>query len=67
MQFRIQVTIKDEQGGSIENIIELDKPTDTISHVGLTLRESKALLKALQRSIVCHQAEQYTAGYCQVK
>lgn len=64
MQFKIQMTIQDEHGETItEDIIALDKPGDEMSEVGLSLQESKALLKALQLSIVRQQGEHYTKAH----
>jgi len=46
MQFSIQMIIKGEHGETkTEDIIALDKPGDKISDIGLSLQESKALLK----------------------
>jgi len=64
MQFTIQMSIKDEQGETeILDIIELDKPGNEMSDIGLSLQELKALLKALQQSIVSHQSSQYIKAH----
>ena len=67
MQFSIQMVIKDEQGETkTEDIIELDKSVDSLSGIGLSVKESKLLLKTLQKLIVCHQAEEYTKRFCPI-
>lgn len=64
MQFKIQMIIQDEHGETkTEDIITLDKPGDKIRDVGLSLQESQELLKALQKTIICHQAEHYTKAH----
>lgn len=55
------MVINDEHGETkTEDIIELTKQVDRFSDIGLSLQESKALLKTLQKTIVCHQAKHYT-------
>ena len=64
MQFSIQMIIKGEHGETkTEDIIALDKSGDKISDIGLSLQESKALLKTLQKMIVSHQAEHFTKAH----
>lgn len=64
MQFKIQVVVDDEHGEVItENIIALDKSFDGDGLVGLSLSESKRLLKKLQQVIVFQQASQYAASH----
>ena len=61
MQFKIQVSLDDEQGEVIaEDIIVLDKSSDGEGFIGLSLSESKQLLKRLQHVIVTQQANLYT-------
>lgn len=61
MKFNIQVVIEDEQGEiKTEEVIQLEKPHDSVNAVGLTLSESKQLLKELQTTIVLQQAKNYT-------
>ena len=56
--------IKGEHGETkTEDIIALDKSDDKISDIGLSLPESKALLKTLQKMIVSHQAEHFTKAH----
>lgn len=64
MQFKIQVVVDDEHGEVLtENIIALDKSSDGDGLVGLSLSQSKRLLKKLQQVIVLQQASQYTASH----
>jgi len=61
MKIKIQLLIEDEKGKiKIEDIIQLDKREDKKYSVGLSLLESKELLKELQKKIIYHQAEDYT-------
>ncbi len=49
MKFKIQVVIEDQQGDiKIEDIIHLDKSIHGDEVIGLSLSESKQLLKTLQ-------------------
>ena len=64
MQFKIQVVIDDEQGDILtEDIINLEKSSDGGGLVGLSLTESKRLLKQLQEVMVSQQARQYTLSH----
>lgn len=73
VQFTIQCVIHDAQGNvQTHDVITLDKPADTLSGIGLSLHDSKALLKALQQTIVRQQAEHYSkthidCAHCQKK
>ncbi|HDV5711117.1 TPA: PAS domain S-box protein [Legionella pneumophila] len=54
MNFKIQLVVDDDQGQiKTEDIIQFERDDNSI--VGLSLIESKSLLKALQRSIVLYQ------------
>ena len=58
MQFKIQIIVDDMHGETItEDIITLDKSSDGEGIVGLTLSESKRVLKQLQKTIVGQQAD----------
>ena len=60
MRIKLQVVIDDEHGGStVEDIIVLEKSPGSDQPIGLSLAESKQLLKQLQMHIVSHQALQY--------
>ena len=66
MQFKIQVSIADEHGETItEDVIVLDKSGHPQSLVGLSLSESKQLLKRLQQIIIHKQANQYASSHRQ--
>jgi hypothetical protein len=61
MQFKIQVVVDDEHGEAItEDIFTIDRSPDGDGLVGLSLVESKRLLKKLQQVIIAQQAGQYT-------
>lgn len=57
MQFTLQLTLEEEQE-TIE-IALLDKETDQLSDLGLTLAESKDILREIQQQIVQRQTESY--------
>lgn len=64
MKFKIQILIDDEQGPTqIEDIISLDKTNSHGYCAGLSLLESKQLLKTLQQTIVLRQAQEYTDSH----
>lgn len=68
MRFKIQVVIDDGQGETkTEDIIHLERSFGQNSPVGLSLIESKQLLKLLQQKMVLCQAKDFTASqkYCQ--
>ena len=61
MQFKIQLSIVGGEGETIsEQISVLDRSMDTNDLVGLSLAESKQILKRLQQTIVREQAQHYT-------
>lgn len=67
MRFTIQLVIEDENGPeTVNEIIQLDKGFDDNSMVGISLLESKQLLKKLQTEIIFQQAKKYTKSkkYC---
>ena len=64
MKMHIQVVIDNDQGQTyLKELICLDKGTGTEDLVGLSLAESKQLLKQLQISIIQHQAKTYTEAH----
>ncbi len=68
MKFKIHVVIDDDDGqAQIEEVIRLDKDIATNTMVGLSLAESKQLLKKLQAIVVLHQAKAYTAALIAIK
>jgi hypothetical protein len=64
MQFKIQVVVDEENGETItEDILTLDKSSDDEGLIGLSLSESKRVLKQLQKTIVSQQADRYTQAH----
>jgi hypothetical protein len=64
MQFKIQIVVDDKHGETItEDILTLDKSSDGEGLVGLSLSESKRVLKQLQKTIVSQQADRYTQAH----
>lgn len=60
MKFKLQLVIEDEAHQiRIENIIELNKHYQPSYCMGLSLSESKELLKRLQQKIISNEAELY--------
>ncbi len=60
MRYKIQIVIDDEQGQTqIEDVLQLTKSAEHGYEVGLSLHESKTLLKALQETIILDQAKHY--------
>jgi hypothetical protein len=61
MKFKLQMVIYDEddRAAALEDIIELDKSSDTGYCAGISLLESKQILKLLQQNIVLKQAQNY--------
>ena len=58
MQFKIQLVAVDQN--VTENIIVLDRSSNGAGVVGMSLSESKQLLKRIQQVIVSQQADHYT-------
>ena len=64
MHFKLQVVIEEEFGQTtLEDIVQFEKGPEQLNSVGLSLLESKQLLQALQKTIVLHQADSYTAAH----
>ena len=60
MRFIIKLAIEDENGTeTIEEVIHLDKGFDNKSMIGISLSESKQILKNLQSKIILNQALKY--------
>jgi hypothetical protein len=53
----LQIAADDAAPGEAEEVVSLEKRTDRLEEVGLSLAESKALLAAIQGRIVRLQAE----------
>ena len=64
MRFKIQLVIEDEFNDiQTEDIITMEKSGEKFRDIGLSLQDSKRLLKALQTHMVCQQAEHYTKNH----
>lgn len=64
MKIAIQITLDDEQGHThIEDTVQLDKTITEGGLIGLSLSESKTVLKQLQKVIVEKQAQSYTEAH----
>jgi len=64
MHLKIQVVVEGHHGEILtEDIVTLDKSIDEESLVGLSLSESKLVLKQLQKTIVYQQADCYTQSH----
>lgn len=60
MKFTVQIIIDDERGQpQIEDVIQLNKDGKHGYNAGLSLAESKQLLKSVQEQLVLHQAKAY--------
>ena len=61
MKYTFQLTIINPETGEeqIETITSFDKPNDQLENIGITLEESKELLKTLQETIVRKQTEEH--------
>src|SRR5688572_19455863 len=61
MRFTLKLMVEDENTeGIIEEVIKFDKGFTDHNNVGLSLKESKQILKALQVSIILQQAKKYS-------
>lgn len=64
MHFTVQVVIDDDQGKTTsEDIIQFDKQIGKDDLIGLSLLESKHILKHLQNVIVSNQADHYARSH----
>lgn len=64
MKFKVQIVVDDGQEQTqIEDIIQLNKNSDQGYCAGLSLLESKQILKTLQEKIILYQAEDYTNSH----
>ena len=61
MQFKIQLTIINPENGkeNTKEIISLNKQSDRLEDIGLSLAESKSILKALQEKITEYQCDDF--------
>ena len=64
MKFKLQIVLDDEQGNTeIKDIIQLEKKSGQGYCAGLSLQESKKILKHLQQALILHQAESYMQSH----
>lgn len=60
MKLTFQIVITDESGASrTEELMSLQKSGDALNDIGLSVSESKQLLRAVQKSLVQQQADEY--------
>lgn len=62
MHFKLKLVLESEDGiETVSNdICLLDKPFDRVEHLGISIAESKSILKGIQKTIVDHQMTSYT-------
>jgi hypothetical protein len=64
MQFTLQVVVENEQGEThTKDVITLEKHSNSLNNIGLSLSDSKTLLKNLQVIMVKDQAEYFTEAH----
>ncbi len=64
MKFKLQIVLDDEQGHEeIVDVIQLGRKNVLGYCAGLSLQESKQLLKCLQQTLILHQAKAYTQSH----
>ena len=61
MKFKIQLTTQQEAGEEIQELVCLERETEGLEALGITLAEAKALLATLQRQVVEQQLADYLA------
>jgi hypothetical protein len=64
MQFKIQVTVIDDNDETtVEDVLTLTKLANEPNNIGLSIHDSKGLLKSLQQVIISHQSDQYIKAH----
>ena len=64
MHFKIQLIVDDDQGGiKTEDVFNFERVGKQASLIGLSLMESKDLLKSLQKQIVLCQSEEFSNSH----
>ena len=61
MKFKIQLITQTETGETIQELAYLERETEGLEEVGISLTEAKALLASLQKQIVEQQVAAYLA------
>ena len=64
MKFKIQLITQNEAGEAIQELACLERKTEGVEDVGITLTEAKALLVNLQKQVVEQQMAAYLAVRC---
>jgi hypothetical protein len=62
MKFKIQLITQCETGEAIQELAYLERETEGLEEIGITLVEAKALLATLQRQVVEQQIAAYLAA-----
>ena len=61
MKFTIQLSTQTETGEAIQELACLERETESLEELGISLTEAKALLAALQKQVVEQQVAAYLA------
>ena len=61
MKFKIQLITQTETGEDIQELACLERETDGLEEIGITLAETKALLATLQKQVARQQIAAYLA------
>ena len=61
MKFKIQLVTRTETGEAIQELACLERETEGLEELGISLTEAKALLAALQKQVVEQQVSAYLA------
>ena len=62
MKFKIQLVTRTETGEDIQELACLERETEGLESIGITLAEAKALLVTLQKQVVEQQLAAYLVG-----
>jgi hypothetical protein len=62
MKFKVQLITQSESGEEIQEIAGLERETERLEDIGITLAEAKALLTTLQKKVVEQQIAAYLAS-----
>ena len=67
MRVKLQLVLCNDDGceETVTDIVSLKKHCHRIEHLGLTLAESKQLLKLIQKTLLQQQIDQYLASHSQ--
>jgi CRISPR/Cas system CMR-associated protein Cmr3 (group 5 of RAMP superfamily) len=63
MKFKIQLVIsEDDQERIVTDIVTLNKKFERVEHLGLTLNESKEIVKEIQKNLLEQQTSRFLDG-----